>query len=705
MHAGPSSRITLVFLCLLSVAVAVQAQSAPIFTPGTQVSTTAQALKVLAADVNNDGHADLISLESNSTTTSIQIYISNGDGTFRAPFPVVEGTLHDFAIGDFDQDGNLDLVVSSPTNTGNGVVSVFFGNGQGSFGGAQSLTVADEGGGIAVGDFNNDGRMDIAVLGARSKSVTILTNTGTSFTSSSFTVPTHFDTANPGFAPDILTGIVAGDFNGDGKMDLLYQDSCGASCDVSQEAYFLLTNSGSGFTATLANFASTGAGAMHTLDLDYDGRADVYFAFHGCHTPCTGVTVAYSNGDGTFQTVDPFSDSTVGGGNPIEVIAGDFNDDGIMDIAAVSSSRFSGNSNVNPGLDIYLGSGGRTFAATPVHFDSPNGASASPFRIAAGFVDHDGQKDILMVENGDFIPFLNHTNSTNDPCIFSFANDAPAVNICVPAAGGTVTSPVHFVGSFRAPTQPANRIELWIDGKKQFQVFNDRIDISLNVAPGAHSAALVGVSATGQFVSNTRSFTVQSGCPVPSTATVSICSPTAGSSVASPVHIAASARAAAGRTLTAMRIYIDNVAQQTVSGNTISADLTVPAGSHLLAVVGYDNTGAAEKTTETFTVTGGTAGPCLPSAPGAKICTPTPGATVTSPVEVSAGAVPTAQKITAIRVYVDNVAVFFSSNTGTSSSFSIDQKLTMAAGTHNLVVVAYQDDGSALTPHETITVH
>jgi hypothetical protein len=78
---------------------------------------------------------------------------------------------------------------------------------------------------------------------------------------------------------------------------------------------------------------------------------------------------------------------------------------------------------------------------------------------------------------------------------------------------------------------------------------------------------------------------------------------------------------------------------------------------------------------------------------------------VTSPVEISAGAVPTAQKITAIRVYVDNVAVFFSSNTGTSSSFSIDQKLTMAAGTRHLVIVGYQNDGSALTASETITVH
>ncbi len=150
-----------------------------------------------------------------------------------------------------------------------------------------------------------------------------------------------------------------------------------------------------------------------------------------------------------------------------------------------------------------------------------------------------------------------------------------------------------------------------------------------------------------------------------------------------------------------MRIYIDNVAQLTVSANNIAADLTVSLGSHTLAVVAWDNTGVSEKTTETFTVTG----PCLPSGPGVKICSPVSGATVTSPVDVSAGAIPTAQRITAIRVYLDNVAIFFSSNNGAANSFSIEQRLTMAAGTHHLVTVAYQDDGTALTAGETITVH
>jgi len=489
---------------------------------------------------------------------------------------------------------------------------------------------------------------------------------------------------------------VAGDFNGDGKMDLIYQDSCGG-CDVSEEAYFLLTNTGSGFTAKDTGVTSTGAAAIHSLDLDGDGKSDFYFSFRGCHTPCTGVVVEYSNGNGTFQGVSAFAGPDGVNGDPIEVIAGDFNNDGIIDIAAVV-----GSGNANPGLDIYTGKGGRSGFNNPVHFASPNGVNASPFRIAAGFINQDGQKDIFLVENGDFIPYLNNTGTAQSPCA---APAGPGLNFCVPVDNGVGRSPFHFVGSFHAQTQPANRIELWIDGQKKFQVFNDIIDVTLPVGLGSHTATLVGVGTAGAVVRVTHSIFVQAECPVPTTARVSICSPTSTSTVPSPVHVAASAGPPAGRTITAMRIYIDNVAKLTVSGNTITADIALPSGSHSLTVVAYDNTGSAETSSEPFTVAGATAGPCLPSGPGIKICTPASGATVTSPVEVSAGASPTAQKITAIRVYLDNVAVFFSSNNTTSSSFSVDQQLTMAAGTHHLVVVAYQNNGTALTAGETITVH
>jgi len=702
MHAVSYTRNLLVLICLLSFAFAVQAQTAPKFSPGPQVTSFASSSKAFSADVNHDGFADMITIETNATTVSVVIYLSNGDGSFQAPFSVFEAPgLNYLAVADFNQDGNLDIAVAGSTGafdaTGSGTVSFIFGNGLGAFGSPQTFSMGPVGG-IAAGDFNNDGLMDLAVLGEFTKSVTIFQNTGGAFTTSAFTVPTNFDTANPGFNPDFLSSLVAGDFNGDGKMDLVYQDSCGDSgCVVSQEAYYLLTNTGSGFTATPINMGSTGANELHSADLDGDGRSDFFFAFHGCHTPCFGVTAAFSNGDGTFQSVQVFNGDNGVGGDPFDVIAGDFNNDGVMDIAAAVSS----NLDINPGLDIYPGKGGRAFAAA-THFDSPNGTNATPFRVAAGFINHDGQKDIVLVEGGDFIPWLNITGTAQSPCPAPAAFD---LNFCLPANAGTVNSPVRFVGSFHAQTQPANRIELWIDGQKKFQVFSDIIDISLPVGVGSHTASLVGVGTAGPILNIMHSFTVQAGCPVPATATVSICSPAAGSSVASPVHITAAARAPSGRTITAMRIYIDNVAQLTVSGNTITGDLTLPSGSHLLAVVGYDNTGAAEKTTETFTVTGGTTGPCLPSGTGVKICTPASGATVTSPVEVSAGASPTAQKITAIRVYVDNVAVFFSSNNTTLGSFSIDQKLTMAAGARHLVVVAYQNDGTALTAGETITVH
>jgi hypothetical protein len=265
---------------------------------------------------------------------------------------------------------------------------------------------------------------------------------------------------------------------------------------------------------------------------------------------------------------------------------------------------------------------------------------------------------------------------------------------------------VRFLGSFYAPTQPANRIELWIDGQKQTQVFNDRIDITQAVSAGTHIATLVGVSATGQFIKSTRSFTVQEGpCAVPASPGVSICTPVPGSTVGSPTHISASAAPPTGRTITAMRIYLDNDPALTVNGNTISGGFGLTSGNHLLVVVAWDNTGASQTKSETFNVVGGTV-PCLPAHPdvsSVRVCTPAQNSTVDSPVEVSAGA--TMRAITAARIYVDNVAVFFASNSPVSSSFTIDEGVTMAAGNHQLAIVFYEDDGSAAVAFINITVH
>src|SRR5689334_2063188 len=98
MHRCSFSKVPLVLICFfLAVALAVQAQNPPSFTPGQQVNILSHANRIVAADVNNDGFADIISLESQfsrngPTFTGVVIYLNNGDGTFRAPFTLLEGT-------------------------------------------------------------------------------------------------------------------------------------------------------------------------------------------------------------------------------------------------------------------------------------------------------------------------------------------------------------------------------------------------------------------------------------------------------------------------------------------------------------------------------------------------------------------------------------------------------------------------------------
>lgn len=70
----------------------------------------------------------------------------------------------------------------------------------------------------------------------------------------------------------------------------------------------------------------------------------------------------------------------------------------------------------------------------------------------------------------------------------------------------------------------------------------------------------------------------------------------------SPVSIVAAATGVSGTHITAMRVYVDNVAEYTQNGASLSASVSMSAGSHSIAVVGYQSNGAAQKTTETITV-------------------------------------------------------------------------------------------------------
>ena len=119
----------------------------------------------MTADFNGDGIPDLAVIDSADNST-VDILLGNGDGTFtvEATSPSISGIPLNFATGDFNGDGKTDLAVAE----NDGTIAILLGNGDGTFAASGSVNSASGGSPspIAVADFNGDGKLDIAVTAA-----------------------------------------------------------------------------------------------------------------------------------------------------------------------------------------------------------------------------------------------------------------------------------------------------------------------------------------------------------------------------------------------------------------------------------------------------------------------------------------------------------------------------------------------------------
>ncbi|MDT8410816.1 MAG: T9SS type A sorting domain-containing protein [Vicingaceae bacterium] len=181
--------------------------------------TTIQPNHIIAADFNNDGFNDVISLSKNSGSIN-KVFYHQGIGSDTLPtsviIPGITGGIIDGAVAeDFNSDGNMDFALS---NRDSNYIALYYGNGTGSFQAPVFYPTTQSPRNIDVADFNNDGKKDILIPTALfngSTTLEILTNTGTAFTSS--------QTSSATGAPQLSMGIAkSGDFNNDGLEDIVY---------------------------------------------------------------------------------------------------------------------------------------------------------------------------------------------------------------------------------------------------------------------------------------------------------------------------------------------------------------------------------------------------------------------------------------------------------------------------------------------------
>jgi len=170
--------------------------------------------ELVAADFNGDGKLDLAVANYNDNT--ISVLLGNGDGTFQtqATFAVSIGPTF-LAVGDFNGDGKLDLVTGNINNNGNddANISVLLGNGDGTFQSHVDYTVGSYMLGMAVGDFNRDGKLDVVCVGSSPPQISMLRGNGDG------TFQPVANTAIP--ITDQPSWLITADVDGDDKLDLV----------------------------------------------------------------------------------------------------------------------------------------------------------------------------------------------------------------------------------------------------------------------------------------------------------------------------------------------------------------------------------------------------------------------------------------------------------------------------------------------------
>ena len=397
-------------------------------------SVLALCMPLATGDLNGDGKTDLIA-SGCGTSMSISL-LNNGDGTFtEGPSLPLTGFQTTMALQDLSGDHKLDLVaaVSSNGSKGSDIVSVLHGNGDGSFAQFPSYAVTtsllDT---VVAADFNGDGKPDLGgafvVLDSgnlpKSLNLGLLLNSGAGFLPPNVTAapqPLNTGTAYAAggdfngdgkmdiaeafneisvllgkgdgtfqsavqYGSGMLGPIAVGDFNNDGKLDLV-----GVSPATSPGVSVMLGKGDGTFGFPLNSPTGSAVTALAAADFNHDGKLDV--AAVGGSGSSSQLAILIGNGDGTFSPGPTYNV----GFNPTAIASGDLNGDGNSDLVVGNSDGFDTVQQVftPSSVVVLLGNGDGTFQApTTTHVGRQiNSIAIADFNL-------DGKADVVLSNAG-----------------------------------------------------------------------------------------------------------------------------------------------------------------------------------------------------------------------------------------------------------------------------------------------------------------
>lgn len=344
--------------------------AADIFGPHVEYGAGGQPYTVTTGDFNGDGKMDMATANGSSNTVSV--LLGNGDGTFQThvDYNTMTGSYaYSIATMDFNGDRKIDMAV---TNLGSNTISIFRGNGDGTFQllGSYSVGLSYPPYTIVTEDFNRDGNEDMATVSTWTVVVFLGNGDGT------FQTPVSYYSGAD-------ASLVAGDFNGDGKIDL----AATGSYYTPQNFVSILLGNGDGTFQLLGSYG-TGFNPLGiaTGDFNGDGKTDLITANGSPNT----VSVLMGNGDGTFQ---PYVDYTTADSGHSVAVA-DFTGDGKMDVVMTNWGPNT--------ISLLRGNGDGTFQPY-----EPYSTGVSPHFVATGDFNGDGKTDMVTANMGDVSILLN----------------------------------------------------------------------------------------------------------------------------------------------------------------------------------------------------------------------------------------------------------------------------------------------------------